>query len=85
MKEFISTHLPAARSLAGIAREILAETRQAAVTKVSDLQAQVDDLWRAAEDMLPRTKTADLIDHVERTIKALRKRDLIGFPKVQTS
>lgn len=81
MKKFISTHLPTAHSLAGIAHEILVETRNAAVTKVSDLRSQVDDLWQAAEEMIPSARPAALIGHVERTLKVLQKRDVIGFPK----
>lgn len=85
MKKFISTHLPTAHTLAGIAHEILLETRAVAVTKVSDLRSQVDDLWQAAEDMLPHAKPAAIISRVEktmeRTISALQKRDAIGFPK----
>lgn len=81
MKKFISTHLPTAHSLAGIAHEILLETRDRAVTKVSDLRAQVDDLWQVAEDMLPHAKPAALMNRVEKTISELQERDLIGFPK----
>ncbi len=81
MKKFIATHLPTAQSLAGIAREILIETRDAAATKVSDLRSQVDDLWQAAEDMLPHAKPAAIFHRVEKTITALQKRDAIGFPK----
>jgi len=80
MKKFVATHLPAAHTLAGIAHELLLETRQAATTKVSDLRSQVEDLWQAAGDMIPRARPAELIRHVETTLDALQKRDLIGFP-----
>jgi anti-sigma factor RsiW len=85
MKKFISTHLPTAQSLAGIAHEILLETRAAAATRVSDLRSQVDDLWQAAEDMLPHARPAAIMNRVEKTVEktisALQKRDAIGFPK----
>ena len=83
MKNFLSTHLPAARSLAGIAREILTETHNAATTKVSDLRSQVDELWRAAGEMLPAKKTATVVRHVQRTYEALRNRDVIRFPRLE--
>ncbi len=84
MKDFISTHLPAAHSLAGIAREILLETHSAATHKVSNLRSQVEDLWEAAGEMLPREKTADVVRHVKRTYAALKNRDLIRFPRLET-
>lgn len=80
MKEFLSSHLPAARSLAGIAHELLLETRQAATARVSDLRGQVEELWHLAGDMVPRPDPAALMRHVESTIEGLKKRDLIGFP-----
>jgi len=83
MKNFFSTHLPAAGSLAGIAREMLAETHNAATTKVSDLRSQVEDLWQAAGELLPRDKTASLVRHVKRTYEALRNRDIIRFPRLE--
>ena len=83
MKKFITTQLQTAHSLAGIAHDILLETRDAAKTRVSDLRSQVDDLWQAAEDMLPHAKPAALLDRVEKAVAALQKRDSIGFPKVQ--
>lgn len=76
MKELLSTHLPTVHSLAGIARDLLAETRAAATTKASDLRSQVDELWEAAGDM-----TRPAVRHVGRTIDALRDRDLIVFPR----
>jgi len=75
MKRFLSP-----RSLAGIARELLVETQQAAVTKVHDLREQVEDLWVAAGEKLPRAKTAQFMRHLESAVKALRSRDTIGFP-----
>ncbi len=80
MKKFISTHLPTAVSLADIAHEILVETRNAAVTKASDLRAQVEELWESAGEMLPRAKSRDLMRKVESAIETLRNRDTIGFP-----
>ena len=83
MKQFISTQLKTAQSLAGIAHEILLETRDAAKGKVSDLRSQVDDLWQTAEEMLPHARPAALLDRVEKAVSALQKRDAIGFPKPQ--
>ncbi len=83
MKKFISTQLQTAHSLAGIAHDILLETRNAARTKVSDLRSQVDDLWQAAEEMLPHAKPAAILNRVEKAVSALQKRDSIGFPKTQ--
>lgn len=80
MKDFLSSRLPAARSLAGIAHELLLETRQAATARVSDLRAQVEELWQSAGDMVPRPDPAALLRHVETTLEVLKKRDLIGFP-----
>ncbi|MFZ4681001.1 MAG: hypothetical protein ACOYMS_00740 [Terrimicrobiaceae bacterium] len=84
MKNFLSTHLPTATSLAGIARDMLAETHNAASTKVSDLRSQVEDLWQLAGEALPRKKTADMVRHVKRTYEALRNRDLISFPRLES-
>jgi len=81
MKALIYSHLPVARSLAKIASDLLVETRQAAVTRVSDLRSQVDDLWQAAGELLPQAKPAVLARHVERTLETLRNRDMIQFPK----
>jgi anti-sigma factor RsiW len=81
MKKFLSTHLSTAHSLAGIAHEMLLETRDAAATKVSDLRSQVDELWQAAGDMLPSAKPAALMRRVELTVQALKERDIIRFPK----
>jgi hypothetical protein len=75
MKRLLSPH-----SLAGIARELLVETHQAATTKVNDLRVQVEDLWAAAGERLPRAKTAQFMRHLESAVKALRNRDTIGFP-----
>lgn len=77
MKKFVATHLPTAHTLAGIAHELLLETRQAATTRVSDLRSQVEELWLAAGDM---AKPTELMRHVETTLEVLQKRDLIGFP-----
>jgi len=79
MKKFLSTHLPTARSLAGIAHEILLETREAAATKVSDLRSQVNDLWEAAGEEV-RTRPARLKRQVKTVVEALRHRDMIAFP-----
>ena len=84
MENFLSTHLPTAGSLAGIARDMLAETHSAATTKVSDLRSQVEDLWQAAGEMLPRDKTASVVRHVKRTYDALRNRDIIRFPRLKS-
>jgi len=81
MKKFLSTHLPTAHSLAGIAHEMFLETRAAAATKVSDLRSQVDDLWEAAGEMLPGARPAALMRRVELTVRALKERDIIRFPK----
>ncbi len=81
MKKLLSTHLPTAYSLAAIAREILIDTHNAATTKVCDLRSQVDELWRAADDMLPRKRTTEAIRRVENALRALRNRDTIEFPK----
>ena len=75
MKRFLSPH-----SLAGIARELLIETRQAATTKVHDLREQVEDLWAAAGEKLPRAKATQFMRHLESAVQALRSRDTIGFP-----
>ena len=83
MKKFLSTHLPTAHSLAGIAHGMLIETRDAAATKVSNLRSQVDDLWQAAGDMLPNAKPAAFMRRVERTVRALKRRDIIQFPNSQ--
>lgn len=83
MKEFISSHLPTATTLAGIAREILVDTRNAAATKVSDLRSQVDDLWQTADEMLPRKQASELMLRVERAVESMRNRHQIGFPKAQ--
>ena len=70
---------PTALSLAEAAQEKLSETRDAAVNKVSNLRSQVDDLWAAAGEMLPRPKKA-LVQRLESALKAMRNRDTIGFP-----
>ena len=59
---------------------MLLETREAAATKVSDLRSQVDDLWQAAGEMLPKAKPAALMRRVEFTVRALKERDIIRFP-----
>lgn len=59
-------------SLAGTARAIIRSTRTVAEVHITDLKEQLDDLWQAAEDLIPRTTPADLIGHVEKTLKDLR-------------
>jgi len=81
MKKLLSTHLPTAYSLAGIAHEMLIETRISATNKVSNFRKQVDELWRLADDMLPREKATEVADHVEKVLSALRSRGRIEFPK----
>ncbi len=81
MKKLITTHLPTACSLAGIAHEMLIETRNSATHKVSDLRKQLDELWQLADDMLPRQKTTDVVHRVEKVLVALKDRGRIEFPK----
>ncbi len=83
MKEFITSQLTTATTLAGIAREILIDTRNAATSKVSDLRAQVDELWQNADELLPRKQASELMRRVERAVESMRQRDQIGFPKEQ--
>lgn len=80
MKKFLYSNFPAARSLAGIAHEILVETRNAANTKACVLRSQVEELWQAAGEMLPLVNSVQLIRNVEKTLKVLKNRDTISFP-----
>lgn len=80
MKKLLSAQLVAARSLATVAHEMLLETRQAATSRVSDLRAQVEDLWNLAGDVLPHAKPAAIIRRVEDSLESLRQRDTIVFP-----
>ena len=59
-------------SLAGTARAIIRSTRAVAEVHITDLKEQLDGLWQAAEELIPRTTPADLIGHVEKTLKDLR-------------
>ncbi len=81
MKKLLATHLPTAYSLAGIAHDVLIETRNSATHKVSDLRKQVDELWQAADDMLPHKKTTEVVRHFEKVLIALKNRGRIEFPK----
>ncbi len=81
MKKLFSTHLPTVHSLAGIAHEMLLDTRDSASHKVSNLRKQVDELWRIADDLLPREKTTEVVRHVEKVVTALKNRGNIEFPK----
>jgi hypothetical protein len=81
MKKLFSTHLPTACSLAGIAHEMLIDTRDSATHKVSNLRKQVDELWRTADDLLPREKTAEVVQHVEKVLSLMKSRGRIEFPK----
>ena len=80
MKNFLHRNYTAAYSLAGIAHEILIETRNAANTKACCLRSQVEELWQAAGEMLPHVIPAQIIRHAEKTLQLLKNRDTISFP-----
>jgi hypothetical protein len=67
------------RSLADSARSLLGSTYALAEVHIHDLKAQIDDLWEAAEELVPRTVPADLIAHVEKTLDELRSWKAIGL------
>ena len=66
-------------SLAGAARDLLVDTRARAGMHIESLKSQLDELWRSAEEMLPVSSPADLIEHVERTLEDLRSWSAIGL------
>jgi hypothetical protein len=66
-------------SLAGTARALLTSTRTVAEVHMTGLKEQLEDLWAAAEELLPRTAPADLISHVEKTLEELRSWNVIGL------
>jgi hypothetical protein len=67
------------RSWAGSARSLLDSTCALAEVHIHDLKSQIDDLWEAAEELIPRTVPADLIAHVEKTLDELRGWKAIGL------
>lgn len=67
------------RSLAGSARSLLGSTCALAEVHIRDLKSQLDELWDAAEDLVPRHVPADLIAHVEKTLEELRGWRAIGL------
>lgn len=67
------------RSLAGSARSLLDSTCALAEVHIRDLKSQIDDLWEAAEELVPRSVPADLIAHVEKTLEELRSWKAIGL------
>lgn len=85
MKKLITNSLLTTRSLANTAREILADTRDAAADSINDLRTQVEELWAAAGELMPRPDPKVLMDHVESTLENLRNRDLIAFPRPGTA
>jgi hypothetical protein len=69
----------ALRSLAGSAHALLDSAHALAEVHIHDLKSQIDDLWEAAEEMIPRSVPTDLIAHVERTLDELRAWKAIGL------
>jgi hypothetical protein len=67
------------RSWAGSARSLLGSTYALAEVHIHDLKEQIDELWEAAEELLPRTIPSDLIAHVEKTLDELRSWKAIGL------
>lgn len=67
------------RSLAGSARSLLGSTYALAEVHIGDLKSQLNELWDAAEELVPRHVPADLIAHVEKTLEELRGWNAIGL------
>ncbi len=67
------------RSLAETARTLLTDTRTAAEVHITDLKAQLDDLWTNAEDFLPIPKPGHLRAQVERTVAEIQSWSALGL------